>query len=386
MQGAAREEAMTIVHQLGAAGIQHELPDPAAKQKHAGSKQDAIVEATAGKGSKAPPFPPCLVNLLIDASHPHHFALTDERLELVSGGPGSCLDAFKTHVRDTVGTDAYLRAMGRVDLATVKSLFAKSLSIQGHEGKKAGALAQMAAQAGLILLEDRIASDALVRIQAQKAACSVLAQDRALRGLMLVKVSAEGDRSDQVRLLERFGLSAGEAAKVAKLVSSWIPQEIVHPTPQSEAGVAAADKLLAKGVERALSSLASLEGEIRHWQISKEIDLVADLGPAVEAALDDLGLPAGGKGSLLADAIEGHVAGVEKDRLVEDVLELGIGLVCGCAGRVGAASGLPQILADKKRLDDLTLLAAMGLASTEAVDEARVGLLASVLETLVDLP
>lgn len=374
---------MASVHPLGATGIKDDHLELSFKCKQdAKPGGDSIECAGTGKGTHDPPsFPPCLVNLLLDPLHPHHFALTPERLEIVSGAAGSCLDTFKTHVRDTVGTDAYLRALGSMDEASLRTLFEQALGMQGHGQHKAGPLARMAAGAGLVLLQDRIASSVLEKIETRQAVCSMLTGDERLCKLLLVSVSTIADRDAQVKLLMGFGLGPWEAARVAKLVSPWIPQEIESPTDQSKADVHKADKLLKKGLARAHKMLSSLEPEIRTWQLSHEIDLLADFGPETKTALMDLGLQ--NKASVLAQAIGEHTAQVDKDRDMEAGVKFAISLVAGLAGKAGILADLPGVLAGKKRLDDLTLLMGMGIASAEAVDDARKDLLVTILETVI---
>ncbi len=336
---------------------------------------------------QAPSWPPCLVNLLLDASHPHHFALTPERLETISGSAGSCLDAFRTHVAATIGADPFLRALGAVNPKSLASLFGKALASQDAPVDQAEALAGMAARAGLLLLADRIAANVLAKLETQDLVSSLLLDDRDLRSLLLVRVSEMKEGPSKVKLLQGFGLGSKAAAKVAKLLGPWIPQEIRHPTAQSAKDVGKADGILVAGLEGVHGTIAGIEPEIRHWQVSKQIDPIADFEPEVAAACAELGLGAASKGSALGAAIEEHLAQVRDERCVELGIGLLMDLVTGLApGKApGLVTALPGLLADKKNLDDLTLLQGVGAASTEAVEMARARLLTSIISLTVDV-
>jgi len=357
--------------------------------KHLVGVRTDTLEMSTGKTPAGPSLPPCLVNLFLDPAHPCHFALTAERIETVSGAPGSCLDLLKTHVRDTVGTDAFLRAIGTVSASGLEKLLAKALAEQGHSPQvvagKTGPLAEAAAVAGLVLLEERIASSVLARIQAHEEACEIMLGDPAMRLALLAKMSALPADADRARILAGFGLDPGQAGTISHLLGPWIPQEIEHPTGQSAADVAKADALLAKGLGKAHDVLEDLEPEVRFWQVSNEIDLLSDFGPVVDAALADLGLPPSGKGqmSALTGAIEAHVEDVDRERAISTAIQVGISLVTGPAGKAASLTGgLPSLLAGEKKLEDALVLRGLGIASDEAVDEARDDLLLGVLVTV----
>jgi hypothetical protein len=379
------EEAMTITP---APGLLEPAKQPFMPQQEPATTPGYTIECSvAHSGTKAPSYSPCLVNLLLDPSHPHHFALTPERLEKISGAPGSCLDAFGTHVAATIGTDPFLRAMGSVDPESLCTLFEKALASQCMPTSKAASLAEMAARAGLALLTDRIAKNVLAKLETHDLVSGMLLEDRSLRSLLLVRVSEIEQDQVKVKLLKGFGLGSIAAAKVAKLLGPWIPQEIRQPTTQSAGDVAKADAILVNGLEGVHQTISGIEPEIRHWQVSKQIDIIADFEPEVLAAYGELGLGASSKGSALDLAVEAHLARVRKERSVELGLGLVVDLVTGMAqGKVpGLITAIPGILAEKKKLDDLTLLQGVGAASTEAVEMARARLLTSIVAVTVDV-
>lgn len=386
-----------MTHPVSAAT--HKIHDPTLKPPWEGPGQPDssgyTIECASKPGSKAgkPSWPPCLVNLFLDGSHAHHFALTGDRLSLLSGAPGSCLDALISHVGRTVGTDAFLRALGTTDPHSLRALFAKALAAQGHSTSTLEALpdplARMTGKAGLVLLQDRISKSVLAKLETHDAVASLLEKDGRLRRLLLARVSEVNDEAAQVGLLAGFGLRPIEAKKVAKLLGAWIPHEIKEPTAQSAPDVARAEKILLKGIARVGKMIEDLVPEIRHWQLSTRIDLVADLGPEVDAAFKQIGLPLPGKGTgnVLEKAIEAHVAALETDRNVDEGIRIAVGLVTGLLGThlADKAGEVPGILADKRRLEDLLLLEGMGAASAQAVDEARDDLIASLLSLAVDV-
>ncbi|MBW2262939.1 MAG: hypothetical protein JRG91_13260, partial [Deltaproteobacteria bacterium] len=190
-----------------APGLLEPRPEPFIPQQEPAMTPGYTIECTPAQcAAQGPTYPPCLVNLLLDVSHPHHFALTQQRLEKISGAPGSCLDAFKTHVAATIGTDAFLRAMGSVDPTSLGALFAKALASQGMTTGKASSLAGMAAQAGLVLLKDRIAENVLAKLETHDVVSSMLLEDESLRSLLLVRVSEIKQEHVKVKLLKGFGL------------------------------------------------------------------------------------------------------------------------------------------------------------------------------------
>jgi hypothetical protein len=344
------------------------------------------VESAQAK-AKQPAFPPCLVNLLLDPYHPSRFELTAGRLEVIRGAPGSCLDEFKTHVAATCGTDAFLRAMASIDGGTATALFAKALAASGRapDAALAGDLARMAGEACVILLEDRIASAVCAKLEANASVCSILAGDPAMRRLLLAHVSGlAGDDAKQLAL-QGFGLSPGKADSVAALVSAWIPDEITSPTAQSEADVARADAILVKGLEKTARLTADLVPEIRLWQIGKEIDPLADLGPELDAAFSELGIPPAG-GSVLHRAIAEHLGTLSDDRETVEVVKVAVDLICDLGSKgvlPGLVGAVPGILMEKKHLDDLVLLEGLGSVDHEAVKDARIDLWLSVAQAAV---
>ena len=105
------------------------------------------------------------------------------------------------------------------------------------------------------------------------------------------------------------------------------------------------------------------------------------------AAYAELGLGASSKGSALTRAVEAHLSAIAKERCVELGVGLAIDLVTSFAPSkaAGVVAALPGILAEKKNLDDLTLLQGVGAASTEAVETARAKLLSSIVLATVDV-
>jgi hypothetical protein len=200
-------------------------------------------------------------------------------------------------------------------------------------------------------------------------------------------VSEIEDKSTRVNILKGFGLGSVAAARVVKLLGPWIPEEIRHPTSQSEEDVAKADRILVKGLEGVHETVSGIQPEIRHWQVSRQIDPIADFEPEVLAAYAELGLGASSKGSALDRAVEAHLSAVGKERCVELGVGLAIDLVTSFAPSkaAGLLTALPGILAEKKNLDDLTLLQGVGSASAEAVEKARAQLLSSIISVAVDV-
>ena len=375
---------MTITPAPGLLEAGHEPPAPLPAEE----KTPAYTIECSAKGCPAQPpsWPPCLVNLILDTSHPHHFALTQERLSTISGAPGSCLDAFKSHVAATVGTDAFLRAMGSVTEASLAALFGKALAAQGRSTSCVPPLAGMAAEAGLVLLADRIAQGVCARLETLDLVAGMLLADEGLRGLLLVRAS-EASPKRAASLLESFGLGSSSAKKVVKLLGPWIPQEITDPTSQSAKDVARAHGILVDGLEKARATIAGIEPDIRCWQVSDQIDPIADFGPEVQATLEELGIGTSWKGSALGQAVRAHVEQVSEERDLAYGVCVVADLVRGLArGRLTAlVTAVPGLLADKKKLDDLVLLRGIGAASDEAVQSAREQLLTSIVALTVDV-
>jgi hypothetical protein len=364
-------------------GHQPPIPDP-----EPGKTPVYTLECSVAQPPAQPPaWPPCLVNLLLDPGHPHHFALTPQRLETISGAPGSCLDAFIAHVAATVGTDPYLRAVGSVTPESLSGLFEKALASQCMPTSKAASLAAMAGRAGLVLLTDRVCDSVLARLETHDLVSTMLLDDPDLRALLLARVSEIEDKPARANILKGFGLGSTAAARVVKLLGPWIPQEIRHPTSQSAGDVAKADGILVKGLEGVHETISGIEPEIRHWQVSRQIDPIADFEPEVLAAYAELGLGASSKGSALVRAVEAHLSTVGKERCVELGVSLAIDVVTSFAPSkaAGVLTALPGILAEKKNLDDLTLLQGIGAASPEAVETARARLLSSIVSVAVDV-
>jgi hypothetical protein len=342
-----------------------------------GNQTTHVVEEMDSKHAGKLAVPPCLVNLLLDPDHPHHLEITADMRAHPAGCPGSFLDLLRTHVCETCGADAFLRALGSVPPWAMVHLMEQALVVQNVDTKAAAELADAAAGAALSLLQDRIADQVCASIQATKTVCTLLTDSPEIRAQLLVKVSAIPDAEVRIEVLRGLGLAAGEAARVVKLAAPWIPQEIAEPTAQSEADIEKADAILEKAAVRTVKALDALRPEIELWQISKQIDLIADLGPELAKARFELAIH---KGSALDLAIGEHLVEVQTERSLSRALEIGIGLVCGPAGiAANLAASLPSILADKHRLDDVLLLEAMGHAASDAVSEAALSLAATIV-------
>ncbi len=325
--------------------------------------------------------PPCLVNMLIDPGNPAFFAMGGDDLAYLEGGPGSCLDFFKTHVRDTVGVDVFLRAMGAMTQDALVSFCGKALAIQGHDPavakSAAPALGNMMASAAIILLENEVASRVIGKLEIVGAAASALAGSEELRLELLDRICDAGAGGPGKKVLEALGLGEHDADEVISLAS------------QGKEGMEEAQTILLDGLADLEEEIADLESEIATWPMSKEIDLLADLGPEVSAALHDMGMPKQQKGSALDAAIKSHVADAGKSHMVNTGVKL---LLHAAAGMVAggliahAAAALPGLAADAGKLEDMELLHAVGSASDQAVAEARNDLALAFVAALVPLP
>ncbi len=350
------------------------------------------------KKADKPATPPCLVNMLMDPGHPQYFQITGEMLECPSGAPGSFLDVFKTHVRDTVGTEAFLRALGNVTEAQLSDMMKKALVLQGHDAgvaaDKAHAMACAVTSAGIVLLENRVAGMVKAKLELVASIADVIEKDETLQGEMLAQLCQLNDEKAQVELLACFGMDSDEALEIAGMLSPFIPQEIKSPTADSKSPVAEAKKMLGKGLSSVSKQAHRLLSDLETWQMSKNLDMLADFGPEVEKVFADLGLPSpsNGKDTAMGKAVDVHVDSVKKGRAIETSVKLLMSAATSlmspgwiASTAMALAGAAPGIVADGQRSDDLELLGALGSASAESQAQAEKDLATDMIMLCVNL-
>jgi hypothetical protein len=326
-------------------------------------------------GAQAP-VPPCLHNLLFDPSHPHFFEITADHLAHPHGTPGSCMDQLKTHVRDTLGAEPFMRALGSVEFEDLAPLMHDALVAQGWSvdvaASKAGQMSGMMGHTALNLLQDAVAGVVEGKLTVMGAFLDDMKGDELLEKVVLARASTIHDEDLQKRFLGLFGVTESKASKIHDLLAEWIPQEITAPTAESAGDVNEALALLDKGVDRARSMVDHLLDETRYWQLGKAFDPLADFEPEVQDIFAALGLPSHevDAGNVMGRLVDVHVDSVKVKRRVEGAVKLFMSAL-GPGDLLGAVGSVPGLAATKMHAQEMAYLASLGSASGEDVQAAN---------------
>lgn len=345
-------------------------------------------------GKHKTPYPPCLVNLFLDPDHPSYFPLTGEHVACPYGKPGSCMDQFKSHVEQTVGTEAFLRALGNVDEEQLTSLMSQALEARGLDTGADFDMCCMAALAGRILISDKVSSLVQDRLCTLDAVATLMVDDEDLQKMTLAQACSINDEGGRCQFFQAMGIAEKPARKLAKLLAPWIPQEVSSPTAQSEEDVHEAISLLKKQLTGVKKTISTLMPDVKYWQLSKGTDILADCGGVVKQVFEDLGVPGPARNvdNLLSKVVDVHVSNVAAQRVIEMEVKFVIGAATGLAALGGLATvattlaaAAPSMAADGLKFQQTQLLSSLGISTQQDLEKAQLGLVKDFLELCVSM-